>query len=307
MRARNIKPDFFRDAELAEVTVETRYLFIGLWCLADREGKLKDHPKQIRFEVFPETKTKDDIETMLKSLVEHGLIIRYVVENKRFIKVTNFLKHQSPHTTEKRSEIPEPNVSSREATLSNVDIALIPDCGILNPDLLNPEERIAPPAPGNGDARALSPAFSCECFEISSEYLAELAVKFPLLPGEYLTKEFFPKMRDWCLDNRKTSKHLKKFDARGRLKNPRRSFSAWLKNEDPGRAAGYIEAPVKFYVPPEDSGKGMTFDRNCPLCKGHPGSMLTPPGSDHKYDPCTCLHPINEVKNGAPQTTAPAK
>lgn len=153
MRARNIKPDFFRDAELAEVTVETRYLFIGLWCLADRGGKLKDQPKQIRFEVFPETKTKDDIETMLKLLVEHNLIIRYVVDNKRFIKVTNFLKHQSPHTTEKKSEMPEPNVSSREATLSNVNIPLNPDCGILNPDSLNPDLN-TPPTPPKGESRS---------------------------------------------------------------------------------------------------------------------------------------------------------
>jgi hypothetical protein len=29
MRARNIKPDFFRDAELSEVSIEARYLFIG--------------------------------------------------------------------------------------------------------------------------------------------------------------------------------------------------------------------------------------------------------------------------------------
>lgn len=178
----------------------------------------------------------------------------------------------------------------------------------LNETKLNKtREDSAPPAPGNGDARPQPPAFSCECFEISPEYLKELAVKFPLLPSEYLTKEFFPRMRDWCLDNRKTSKHLKKFDSKGNLKNPRSCFSKWLKNEDPVRASGYMEAPVKFYVPPPDTEGGITYDRNCPLCKGHPGSMLAPPGSDHKYDPCTCLHPIKEVRNGAPQATAPAQ
>jgi hypothetical protein len=138
MRARNIKPDFFRDAELSEVTIEARYLFIGLWCLADREGKLRDKPKQIRFEVFPETKTKDDIGTLLKLLVEHNLIIRYEVGNNKYIKVVNFLKHQSPHHTEKASDIPEPTVSHGELPLSSVNIPLNPD--LLNPDILIPEK-----------------------------------------------------------------------------------------------------------------------------------------------------------------------
>ena len=39
-RARNIKPGFFRNADLAELTFEARLLFIGLWTLADSEGRL---------------------------------------------------------------------------------------------------------------------------------------------------------------------------------------------------------------------------------------------------------------------------
>jgi hypothetical protein len=106
--------------------------------LADREGKLKDNSKQIRFEVFPETKTKDNIETLLKSLVEHNLIIRYEVEKSKYIKVVNFLKHQSPHHTEKGSEIPEPTVTHGESQLCSREIPLNPD--LLNPDILIPEK-----------------------------------------------------------------------------------------------------------------------------------------------------------------------
>lgn len=165
MRARNIKPDFFRDAELSEVSIEARYLFIGLWCLADREGKLKDNPKQIRFEVFPETKTRENIENLLNSLVLRHLIERYEVSSQRYIKVVNFLKHQSPHSTEKASTIPDPvssreltenndsgkntndfndDVSSREATLTNVDIPLIPDSLIPDKKILSAEPTPSP-------------------------------------------------------------------------------------------------------------------------------------------------------------------
>ncbi len=52
-RARNIKPGFFRNAELVELPFEARLLFIGLWTIADREGRLEDRPKQIKMEVFP--------------------------------------------------------------------------------------------------------------------------------------------------------------------------------------------------------------------------------------------------------------
>lgn len=152
MRARNIKPDFFRDAELAEVTIEARYLFIGLWCLADRGGKLKDNPKQIRFEIFPETKLREEIDALLNQLYEHGLIIRYTVDGSNFIFVKNFLKHQSPHHTEKASKFPDPP----ELTVTHGELPLCSREIPLNPDLLNPELGILnkppkPPKGGDGD------------------------------------------------------------------------------------------------------------------------------------------------------------
>ena len=46
-RARNIKPGFFANENLAECDPLARLLFAGLWCLADREGRLEDRPKRI--------------------------------------------------------------------------------------------------------------------------------------------------------------------------------------------------------------------------------------------------------------------
>ena len=53
MRARNIKPGFFKNDTLAELDFAGRLLFIGLWGLADREGRLEDRPKKIKAEIFP--------------------------------------------------------------------------------------------------------------------------------------------------------------------------------------------------------------------------------------------------------------
>ncbi len=105
-RARNIKPGFFRNADLAELSFECRLLFAGLWVLADREGRLEDRPKQIKMEVFPADNL--DVDQLLEQLAECGLIVRYSVNGKRYVWVRNFLKHQMPHHKEAPSTIPPP-------------------------------------------------------------------------------------------------------------------------------------------------------------------------------------------------------
>lgn len=52
-RARNIKPSFFTNLELGECSPLARLLFIGLWCIADRKGRLEDKPKQIKIQTIP--------------------------------------------------------------------------------------------------------------------------------------------------------------------------------------------------------------------------------------------------------------
>ena len=106
-RARNIKPAFFKNADLVETSFETRLLFIGLWTLADREGRLQDRPKQIKMELFPADNV--DVEACLNALVEYGFIRRYVADGKKIIQVVNFERHQTPHGKEADSELPDEN------------------------------------------------------------------------------------------------------------------------------------------------------------------------------------------------------
>jgi hypothetical protein len=105
-RSRNIKPGFFRNEMLAECSPLARLLFAGLWCLADRAGRLEDRPKRIRAEVLP----YDDgsVDEMLEELHRAGFILRYQVGSQRFIQVQNFSKHQNPHHREPGSTIPAP-------------------------------------------------------------------------------------------------------------------------------------------------------------------------------------------------------
>jgi len=104
-RARNIKPGFFRNSDLVELPMEARLLFIGLWTLADREGRLEDRPKQIKMEIFPADNV--DCDVLLSLLASTGMVARYEVGGKRFLQVVNFTRHQNPHRDEKASTMPD--------------------------------------------------------------------------------------------------------------------------------------------------------------------------------------------------------
>ena len=127
-RARNLKPGFFRNADLVELPVETRMLFAGLWTLADREGRLPDRPRQIKMEIYPADSF--DIDAMLAALHGAGFILRYEVNGIRCIEVQNFLKHQNPHHAEKPSTLPAPGKPEASPGLN----VLIPESLFLNPE-----------------------------------------------------------------------------------------------------------------------------------------------------------------------------
>ncbi len=105
-RARNVKPSLFTNDVLAEVDPLGRLLFVGLWCHADREGRLEDRPKRLKAEILPYDEC--DIDALLQELHFRGFILRYEVAGQRFILVANFAKHQNPHINEKPSSIPAP-------------------------------------------------------------------------------------------------------------------------------------------------------------------------------------------------------
>ncbi len=130
-RARNIKPGFFRNADLAELSVEARLLFIGLWTIADREGRLEDRPKQIKMEIFPADSV--DVNQLLEDLAATDMILRYEVGGKRYLFITNFLKHQMPHHKEAASLIPPPP-GSDQATRHVYDVSSEKRAAVLDRD-----------------------------------------------------------------------------------------------------------------------------------------------------------------------------
>lgn len=104
MRSRNLKPGFFKNADLADAGPHTQLLFAGLWLMADKEGRLKDQPRVIKAELFPYYDV--DVNRELTVLSRLGHVHRFVANEIGVIEVRNFKKHQSPHHTEKPSELP---------------------------------------------------------------------------------------------------------------------------------------------------------------------------------------------------------
>lgn len=156
-RARNIKPGFFANEELAELPMAARLLFIGLWTLADREGRLEDRPKRIKAQIFPYDDNLD-VDQLLNDLFQNKqrFILRYKIGEDSFIQISNFAKHQKPHANESESAIPaipatyvfeESTCDQGSKDLQPGRKALGSDC--LNADCLNPHSPKAenPPSP----------------------------------------------------------------------------------------------------------------------------------------------------------------
>jgi hypothetical protein len=105
-RARNLKPGFFKNEDLAECSFEARLCFAGLWTLADREGRMEDRPKRIKGELFAFDSV--DVESLLAELAQYRFILRYEVDGLRLIQILKFSDHQNPHHREPESELPPP-------------------------------------------------------------------------------------------------------------------------------------------------------------------------------------------------------
>lgn len=105
-RIRYIKPEFFVDDDIAALAPLTRLLFIGMWTLADREGRLEDRPARIKVQLMAYDDM--DVEQALQDLERGRFIIRYEAEGKKLIQVRTFDKHQRIHHTEAKSRLEPP-------------------------------------------------------------------------------------------------------------------------------------------------------------------------------------------------------
>ncbi len=106
-RIRTIKPVFFRHNEMylaeKESKLPLRLAFIGLWTVADREGRFRWKPIEIKLDIFPYDNL--DFESILEALLKYGFIVKYVVNKEVLGFIPSFLKHQIPNSHEAKSTL----------------------------------------------------------------------------------------------------------------------------------------------------------------------------------------------------------
>lgn len=90
-KIRGIRPEFWTDEDIVELTMPARLLFIGLWNHACDNGHVSDKPKQLKMRILPGDDI--DIETLLLELVDRRRIFR----KDGIITIPKFAHHQKPH------------------------------------------------------------------------------------------------------------------------------------------------------------------------------------------------------------------
>jgi hypothetical protein len=91
-RIRTIKPDFWTDEKVVELSAFARLLFIGLWNFCDDDGRMVCSPKKIKMQIFPADSV--DCSELLGEIRRASLISVYVVDGVEFLQVLGFEKHQ---------------------------------------------------------------------------------------------------------------------------------------------------------------------------------------------------------------------
>jgi hypothetical protein len=153
VRARNIKPGYFKNEILGKADPINGHVYQGLWCLADREGRLEDRPDRIHVEINPYRPGASTVQA-LDWLGANGFLVRYEVDGQKYIELPQFKPHQHPHVKESASKIPPPPKKHGTSTRQAPDKpgANPSDCGFLIPESLNLKSE--------GDQKVVSPSRS---------------------------------------------------------------------------------------------------------------------------------------------------
>ncbi len=125
-RIRTIKPEFWVDDVMVELTHEARLLFIGLWNFADDEGYIEDKPKRIKMQIFPAE--SGGVEDSLSALVLSGRLHEYTSEQGALLKVANWELHQKvnrPTPTRFTGIMPQ----NRRGSVSATDVSVSTHAG----------------------------------------------------------------------------------------------------------------------------------------------------------------------------------
>lgn len=103
-RIRTIKPEFFTSDDICALSPLARLLYVGLWCEADREGRLTWTPGVLKRRYLPDDSC--DIAALGAELTERGLVRLY---GDGLAWIPSFSRHQQVNVREAQSKLPAPS------------------------------------------------------------------------------------------------------------------------------------------------------------------------------------------------------
>jgi hypothetical protein len=109
-RIRTIKPEFFKHSELFDAERESglplRIAFAGLWTCADKAGRFKWRPRELKIDVLP----YDDVDfsRVLDALESRGFLVKYARRGEMFGYIPTWEAHQFINNKEPASSLPTP-------------------------------------------------------------------------------------------------------------------------------------------------------------------------------------------------------
>jgi len=109
---RMINSGIWQDEEFANLSDSARLLFIGMFSIADDEGKLKANPLYLKASVFmyDQSKTESDVLELLNEISKQmKSVLIYQVDGKSYAKFLKWDQFQTIRADRKKpSQIPEP-------------------------------------------------------------------------------------------------------------------------------------------------------------------------------------------------------
>lgn len=96
MRARWLKPEFFKDRKMGQIGPDAAIVYEALWCMADDGGVAKGHAEQIKGEMLVWWDRLDvpAVRAALELLEASGRIGGYLIGDEQYWNLNTLLKHQ---------------------------------------------------------------------------------------------------------------------------------------------------------------------------------------------------------------------
>lgn len=129
-RIRSVKPEFWEDEDLAEVSRDARLLFIGIWNFVDDEGRMKYSDKHMKAKIFPydQDVSATRVASLVRELANHskGFVQLYSIDGISYLQVRNFTRHQRIDKPQ-MSVLPPPPDPTNYPTLRVISPDISPD------------------------------------------------------------------------------------------------------------------------------------------------------------------------------------